>query len=74
MKLFRKSLMLILLFVICLGISSGIMSNAKEITLDVPMIKVKTVNDGSDIEITIEETKDAEGYEIYVSNNWDIYI
>ena len=36
--------------------------------LPIPKISVKTINDGTEVEVTIYKTKDADGILIWVSN------
>ena len=49
------------------GLFNGIQTEAKEISIPAPKIKVKTVNNGTGIKITISKNKDTEDYEIYAT-------
>ena len=49
------------------GLFKGIQTEAKEISIPAPKIKVKTVNNGTGIKITISKNKDTEDYEIYAA-------
>ncbi len=73
MKAIRKTVSMLLVFMLAIGLFSDIAAQAKEIKLPVPKIKVKAVDDGIGVEITIGKTKDADGYEVYISTNSDKY-
>ena len=58
----RRMLSVMLAMLLVTGMFSGVKAEAKEITFKTPKIKVKTTSDS--VKITINKTKDAEGYEV----------
>ncbi len=68
MKLLKKSLALLLAMVLTLGAFSSLKAEAKEITIKTPKItSVKLIKNDAGIKVAVGKTKDAEGYEVYVS-------
>lgn len=64
----RKAMNLLLFTAMAIASFSGIKAEAEEIKLPIPKISVKTINDGTEVEVTIYKTKDADGFLIWVSN------
>ncbi len=72
-KMIRNTLALLLAILMLVELFGIQPINAKEISLPVPTIKVKSVSNGTGIKVTIGKTKDAEGYEIYAVGKPDSY-
>lgn len=70
---FKRIVAFALVMVLSFGLFSGIKTEAKEITLTVPKIKVKLSNDGTSVKITIGKTKDADGYVICSTAEKNMY-
>lgn len=70
----RKAMTLLLVTAMAIASFSGIKAEAEEIKLPIPKISVKTVNDGTGVEVTINKTKDADGFEVWVSGYADQYL
>ena len=69
MKFKKKLLSVMLATVMILGILGNVAAGAKELpgtTPANPVIKLKRVNNGNSIKITINATKNAAGYEVYL--------
>ncbi|MBR4345204.1 MAG: hypothetical protein IKP88_21280 [Lachnospiraceae bacterium] len=73
-RILKNTMILFLTIVMFSGLLECIQVKAKEISLAVPKIKVKAVNSGTGIKITISKTKNAEGYEVYVSGKAISYV
>ena len=73
MKSLKTLLCLLLIMFMVMGNFKSIQAEAKEISISVPKIKVKTVKKGTSLKIIISKTKDAEGYEVYVSGTGSAY-
>ncbi|MCR5323813.1 MAG: DUF6273 domain-containing protein [Lachnospiraceae bacterium] len=73
MKRLQKVFAAMLVLALVMGAFTSIPTEAKEVSIAVPTIKVKTVSDGTGVKVIIGKTKDAEGFEIYVSGVSDIY-
>ena len=73
MKYIKKLLCLLLIMFLVIGMFFSVQAEAKEISISVPKIKVKTVKKGTSLKVTIYKTKDAEGYEVYVSGAGSAY-
>lgn len=61
----NKILAFFLSFVLLCGVINYVEVDAKEISLPVPVIKVKVINSGKAVKVTISKTKDAEGFEVF---------
>ncbi|MBR5179898.1 MAG: hypothetical protein IKW90_14005 [Lachnospiraceae bacterium] len=68
MRFAKKMLAVMLAVITFLGGFNCISISAKELTLAVPKISVKLIENGAAIKISISKTSDAEGYEVY--SNW----
>ncbi|MCR5684482.1 MAG: DUF6273 domain-containing protein [Lachnospiraceae bacterium] len=68
-KKFRKWLAFALAFVLMAGVFSSMGVEAKAITLPVPKIKVSLGKNGTDVKVTINKTKNAEGYVVWVKGD-----
>ncbi len=66
MRFAKKTICLLLTAFMVIGVFGSIQAGAKEITLPVPTIKVKSVGKGTGFKVTISKTKDAEGFEVFV--------
>lgn len=66
MRFAKKTICLLLATFMVIGVFGSIQAGAKEITLPVPTIKVKSVGKGTGFKVTISKTKDAEGFEVFV--------
>ncbi len=64
-KICRKLLCFMLVLFMVGGLFCEISVSAKEISLQGPTIKVKSVNNGTGVKVTVSKTKDAEGFEIF---------
>ena len=72
MKTVKKLFSLGLALVLFAGLFANVPAKAGEASLKAPSIKVKSVNNGTAIKVTISKTADADGYEIlwmYSDNN-----
>ena len=68
MKKVIKLFAVILAFVLIIGTFSSVSAEAKEVSITKPTIKVKALSDGTGVKVIINKTKDAEGFEVYVSD------
>ncbi|MCR5206260.1 MAG: DUF6273 domain-containing protein [Lachnospiraceae bacterium] len=66
MRFAKKTLYMLLAMFMVAGLFGSIQAGAKEITLPVPTIKVKSVGKGTGFKVTISKTKEAEGFEVFV--------
>lgn len=64
-KMCRKLLCFMLALVMVGGLFCEISVSAKEISLQIPTIKVKSVNNGTGVKVTVSKAKNAEGFEIF---------
>ncbi len=65
MRFAKKTICLLLAVLMVAGVFGSVQAEAKEMALPVPKIKVKAINKGTGIKVTILKTKDAEGFEVY---------
>lgn len=67
----RKIAFIITIMLFFLILFPNSWSYAKELTIPTPKIKLKRMKDGESMKVTIGKTKEAEGYEIYISLAYD---
>lgn len=71
MRFAKKFIVLMLATVLVLGLFESAQVDAKEITIAAPKISIKTAKNEAGIKLTIKKTKDAEGYEVYLTYEAD---
>ena len=67
MRFAKKVVALTLITVFVLGLLGSAQVDAKEITIATPKISIKAAKNETGIKVTIGKTKDAEGYEVYLT-------
>ena len=71
MRFTKKLFALVLAVLLVSGLFESLQAEAKEITIATPKISVKAAKNEAGIKLTIKKTKDAEGYEVYLSYQAD---
>ena len=67
MRFAKKTICMLLALFMVAGLLSSVQADAKEISIAIPKISVKLLSKKTGIKITIGKTKDADGYEIFIS-------
>ena len=71
MRFAKKMVALTLMTVFVLGLFGSVQVDAKEITIATPKVSIKAAKNETGIKVTIGKTKDAEGYEVYLTYETD---